>query len=256
MRLMFVVEYDGSRFQGYEVQPGCITVQSEFEAALEKCLGFRIKTFCAGRTDRGVHAIGQVIACTLDTKMPLKAIRANVQCRLPMGIRIRSLDQVHDDFHPRYHALRRAYRYVMTETLAPSVFLEPYVTFLRRPLDWDRVRQAASLLVGTHNFVSFAKRPIEAVRLERSIESIEISSAGEFAQADFEARGFLRGMIRNIMGWLIAVGEGQAEPEVMVELLARRVKDRGIEPAAPQGLYLVRVWYPPERLELPRGETH
>ncbi len=241
---MFIVEYDGSRFQGYEVQPGCTTVQGEFEKALARCFGQPVRALAAGRTDRGVHALGQVMACTVDTKMPMRAIEAAVQAQLPLGIRVRTTRRVHDDFHPRYDAVRRAYRYVMTETLPRSVLLEPYVTFLRRPLDWTRVEAAAAQLVGDHNFVSFAKRPIEAVRLERSIEEICLSRQGPFIHADFTARSFLRGMIRNIMGWLIAVGEGRVPPETMQELLAARVKGRGIEPAPPEGLYLVRVWYP------------
>jgi tRNA pseudouridine38-40 synthase len=247
MRLIFVIEYDGSRFHGYQSQPNRLTVQDCFESALQRALGLFTRTWAAGRTDCGVHALGQVLACNTETRMPLAALETGLNARLAgHGIRIRRTLRGPEEFHPRHDAIRRAYRYVMTETLAPSVFLAPYVTFLRKPLDWTRVETAARLLQGEHNLISFTSRPVDAVRLERSVDSIVFSREGALIHADFTARSFLRGMIRNIMGWLIAIGEGRYPPETISELLATPVKDRAVEPAPPQGLYLVSVLYPPE----------
>lgn len=247
MRLIFVLEYDGSRFHGYQSQPNHLTVQDCLEAALAKVLGVFTRTLAAGRTDCGVHALGQVVACDTEARIPLPAMECGLNARLVgRGIRIRRTLRGPDDFHPRHHAIQRAYRYVMTEALPPSVFLAPYVTFLPKPLDWARVEAAAQFLQGAHNLISFTTRPIDAVRLERSVDSIVFSREGAFIHADFTARSFLRGMIRNIMGWLIAIGEGRYPPETITDLLATTVKDRAVEPAPPQGLYLVDVKYRPE----------
>lgn len=246
MRLAFIVEYDGSRFRGYQAQPGKCTVQTEFERTLSTVLGEPVRTTAAGRTDAGVHAIGQVISCVTESRMPLTAVANGMRVRLPQGIRVRSTRKVAETFHPRHDALRRAYRYVMTETLPASTFLAPYVTRLEQPMDWDRIAAAAAKLLGTHNLASFTTKPAEAIRLERAVERIEIGRTGDFIHLDFEARAFLRGMIRNIMGWLFAVGRGDEPPGVIDALLASSGKQRGIDPAPPEGLYLMKVTYPAE----------
>ncbi len=247
MRLVFTVEYDGSRFLGYQIQPGTVTVQGELQRVMAQVFGRKTRAEAAGRTDRGVHALGQVVAVTVDSGRPLESILRSMNARLPPGLRVRSVRPAVQQFQPRHDALSRAYRYVMTSTLRESVFLLPYMAFVKCDVDWDRFQAAAARLVGTHNLVSFTTRPTHARTLDRTMDCIEVRHRGDHIFVDFRARSFLRGQIRNVMGWLLAVGAGVYPPEAIAELLTCEVKGRSVPPAPAGGLYLMQVQYPDER---------
>jgi tRNA pseudouridine38-40 synthase len=247
--IAFTVEYDGSRYHGFQYQKREETVQGELMRVFRSLLrdGFTMRA--AGRTDRGVHALGQVISVRSDASFRWDQIMRLANDRLSPYVRLRREWAVPWDFHPRFWAKLRHYRYVLCDDLAlKSPVMHGYTAWAPSKLDWEAVRVAAAKLEGERNFTSFCKRPMDEPRLVRRIDRIEAWERPPFRFLDFYGRSFLRGQIRNIMGWLIAVGTGRYGPEVIDELLAKDVKDVAVRPAPPEGLYLVEIWYPEDRM--------
>ena len=245
IHLAFTCEYDGSRYHGFQFQPREATVQGELLRVFRSLLRDNFKMRAAGRTDRGVHAIGQVISVRSDASFRWDRFMELSNDRLSPYVRLTREFKKDWDFHPRYQALLRYYRYVLCDDLSlRTPVMHGYTAFTPGRLDWDAVASAAERLQGTQNFTSFTKRPIDHQRLTRSIDRIRLSTSGSFHFLDFHGRSFLRGQIRNIMGWLIAVGMGRYPPEMIDELLAKSKKDVAVRPAPPEGLYLMQIWYP------------
>jgi tRNA pseudouridine38-40 synthase len=245
----FTVEYDGSRFFGFQYQQTHPTVQGELLRVFKSLLRDRFVMRAAGRTDRGVHALGQVISIRSDAPFRWDRITDLANDRLGSYIHLRDMRDKHYDFHPRFEARLRHYRYCVCEDPArKSPMLNGYVTFTDRPLDWGAVEAAAAQLIGEKNFRSFCTRPIDQPRLVRSMNRIEFHRSGSFVMVDFYGRSFLRGMIRNIMGWLFAIGRGNYPPSVVEYLLSKPIKDESVRPAPPEGLYLVEIWYPGDEM--------
>lgn len=245
----FTVEYDGSRYHGFQFQTREATVQGELMRVFRSLLrdGFTMRA--AGRTDRGVHALGQVISVRSEASFRWDHLMRLVNDRLPPYVRLRREWPVPWDFHPRFWARLRHYRYVLCDDAAlRSPVMHGYTAWAPARLDWEAVRVAAAKLEGTRNFTSFCKRPMDEPRLVRRIDRIEAWERPPFRFLDFYGRSFLRGQIRNIMGWLMAVGLGRYGPEVIDELLAKDVKDVAVRPAPPEGLYLMEIWYPEDRM--------
>lgn len=243
--LAFTCEYDGSRYHGFQYQPREETVQGELIRVFKSLLRDEYTMRAAGRTDRGVHALGQVISVRSQANFRWDRILELANDRLSPYVRLKDTQAKDWDFHPRYQALLRHYRYVICEDRAlQNPVMQGYTAFAPAPLDWDAMHAAAERLEGERNFLAFCKRPIDHDRLVRKIDRIRLSRAGSFRFLDFYGRSFLRGQIRNIMGWLIAVGMGRFAPTMIDELLAKQVKDVAVRPAPPEGLYLVKIWYP------------
>lgn len=240
-----VVAYDGSRYAGYQRQPDVVTVQGTLEAVLGRVLRHPVRSTAAGRTDRGVHALGQVVSFTTGSSIPVPRLALALRKSLPPSIVVTRLQETPLDFHPRRNAVMRTYRYLMAEGRPPSPFLSPYVTLLREPIDWELLESTSRVLLGTHSFLSFCTVPSEEEKPVRTLDRIKLGRQGPFTHIDFQGRSFLRGMIRNIMGWLLEVGAGRRSPGEVSALLDTPVKDRAVPPAPPNGLYLVHVEYPP-----------
>jgi tRNA pseudouridine38-40 synthase len=247
--LAFTVEYDGSRWFGFQYQPREATVQGELYRVFRKLLQDRFTMRAAGRTDRGVHALGMVISIRSEAAFQWNRILDLANDRLSPYVRLLDVRPKDWDFHPRFAALLRHYRYVLCEDRSlRGPVMHGYTTFVPGKLDWDAVAEAAARLEGERNFTAFCTRPIDHPRLVRRIDRIRLSQQGSFRFLDFHGRSFLRGQIRNIMGWLIQVGLGRFPPGKIDELLAKQVKDVAVRPAPPEGLYLVRIWYPGDPL--------
>jgi len=247
--LAFTVEYDGSRFHGFQYQTRFPTVQGELERVFGSLLPHGFKLRVAGRTDRGVHALGQVITVSTEQSFRWSRFLKLANERLSPHIRLKEQKEVSCEFHPRHSAILRHYRYCLSEDLSlVGPMLSSYLTFVDPPLDWNRVKEAQHRLLGTNNFVSFCTNPVAEPKLIRSLDRIESRSQGTFHFLEFYGRSFLRGMVRNMTGWLIAIGQGRFAPEVIDRLLAKEKKDQSVKPAPPQGLYLMQVWYPDDRL--------
>ena len=249
-RVALLVEYDGSGFCGWERQPHCESVQAAVERALSRVADEPVRVTCAGRTDSGVHALGQVVHFDTGALRHDDAWRRGANSNLAAGVGVLGAREVSGDFHARFSARWRHYRYlVLNRSDRPSV-LRDRVAWDRRPLDLDRVRTAAAPLVGTHDFSAYRASACQARSPVRTVYSLDVRRQGPRVWFDVVADAFLHRMVRNIVGVLLAIGAGEAEPGWAREVLEGRDRTAGGVTARPEGLYLVRVGYP-ARFPLP-----
>lgn len=242
------VEYDGTRFGGFQRQAHAAapTVQGNLEAALSRIADHPVTLFCAGRTDAGVHATGQVVHFdTRAERLPKAWLRGGNTLTDP-GICIHFAQIVADDFHARFSARWRRYLYVLTDAPQRQALLRDRIAWSRAPLDADRMDEGARHLLGEHDFASFRAAGCQARHGIREILSIAVHRRGSLVGVDVTANAFVHHMVRNIVGSLLMVGRGEAPPAWMGELLALRDRTRAAATAAPEGLYLVQVGYPVE----------
>lgn len=248
-RVRIVVSYDGTEFFGSQSQPGRRTVQDELEQLLQRLAPRTGRTVFAGRTDRGVHAVGQVVSVDVDWRASDLALRDALNSTAPHDISIIDVATVADTFHARYDALTREYRYRIIVDPAPPVLERRYVWWRRKAIDADRAASASERLAGTHAFGTFAgigrSQSLAAGELVRQISVCEWRAydAGRRHELRIVANGFLPRMVRNIVGAIVQVGSGKQEPTWIDELIA--ANDRRVlgEAAPPQGLALWRVRY-------------
>ncbi len=246
------IAYDGSRYFGSQLQPEVPTVQEALEKALQGfCMQETPRVLMAGRTDRGVHATGQVVAVKGGVKVPLDKLALLVNRRLDQSISVVASAIAKDDFCPRHNATERTYHYVLRPGDGANPFLDSYSLAVPAELDWQAMKTAASLFQGTHNFISFATCPSEQVRIERELTSIKFITSQQRTVIEFKARAFLRGQIRNIMGTLLAVGRGECTLDEVSTLLNANEKGIVPKPAPAAGLYLTTVQYPENLLQKP-----
>ncbi|GAB6043690.1 tRNA pseudouridine(38-40) synthase TruA [Endothiovibrio diazotrophicus] len=244
MRIALGIEYDGSGFHGWQTQqPGVRAVQTELERALAKVAAEPIHLFCAGRTDTGVHGVGQVVHFETGAGRAPRSWILGGNSNLPEDVRVHWARPVDDDFHARFSARRRAYRYVILNRWIGSAILRRRVVAHRFPLDEGRMAAAAARLLGEHDFSSFRAQGCQAKSPVRTMLRAEVTRSGDFIYLDVEANAFLHHMVRNIAGVLMEIGEGKREPEWVDELLAVRDRTLGGVTAPPDGLYLVSVGY-------------
>jgi tRNA pseudouridine38-40 synthase len=238
-----VVEYDGTGLAGWQRQDNAVTVQQRLEEALEEQLSEPIKTVAAGRTDAGVHAEGQVASFRTASTMPLDGIHHGTNTRLPEAVAIRDAEEVAEDFHARKSALGKIYRYRILQRRCRSPLAERFCWRIAAPLDERRMVEAASHLVGRHDFSSFRNTGSVETGPVRTLRRLDIRREEDYLAMEFEADGFLYRMVRNLVGTLVQAGHGRVEPEEVGEILAAR--DRTLAgPAAPaRGLCLVEVLY-------------
>lgn len=246
MQLRLVVEYEGTRFLGWQLQPGGPTVQGELERALGVVLREPVRVRGAGRTDAGVHAGGQVAAVRLSQAPPeLGRLLRSVNALLPEDVAVRDVSVVDDAFDPRRHARSRVYEYRIVNAPAPSAFWRRWAWHVPRTLDASAMDAAACLLVGEQDFAAFRgadakETPRTTVR--RVLES-RVRRESLLVVYRVEATGFLKHMVRNIVGTLIEVGLGERPPQTMAGILAGRDRTCAGATAPAQGLTLVEVRY-------------
>lgn len=246
MRLALGIEYDGSGFVGWQRQVEGRTVQGAVEGALSVVADHEVDVVCAGRTDTGVHATGQVVHFDTGAVRDLKGWLRGTNANLPVDIRLQWVKPVEETFHARFAALRRHYRYIILNRPAPSALLERRACHEYLPLDVPRMQQAAASLVGEHDFTSFRAAACQAKSPVRTIHRLEFSTSGDFVCLDIVANAFLHHMVRCIAGVLIAIGRGEQSPGWVGELLAARDRTVSGVNAVPGGLYLAAVTYPDE----------
>jgi len=237
------ISYLGQAYDGWQSQPSGRTVQDHLEAALSQFAAQPVSTVCAGRTDAGVHGLMQVVH--FDTEVvrePFSWVRGTNRF-LPPDIAVQWAQQVPDEFHSRASAIARRYAYVLLESpVRPSVE-SGRAGWVFRPLDEAALRDAASRLLGTHDFTSFRASACQARSPVKSMRRIDISRRGAYWRFEFEADAFLHHMIRNIMGCLLVVGQGQKPPGWIDDVLAARDRDAGAPTFAPDGLYFLGPVY-------------
>lgn len=239
MRL--VIEYDGTRFHGWQAQKGFRTVQGEIESAIWKATGERVTLIGASRTDAGVHAAGQVANFRTHTRIPVKRIPHAINFYLPEDVAIRAAKIVPDSFHAQYCAIRKTYRYTFVCSYTPRPLERFRASQVRGTLDDAAMRAAAAHLVGRHDFRAFGSAGGRVKSTVRTIESIRIWRRGERLQIDVTGDGFLYNMVRCVAGTLLRVGLGRIAPEEVGRIL-REGDRKAAGPVAPShGLCLLSV---------------
>jgi len=232
------VEYDGTDFSGFQLQPGTRTVQGELEAALARLNGgARVRVDGAGRTDAGVHAIGQVIAFTWPGRLPEDELGRALQATLPVDVAIRDLRRAPARFHPRFAARYREYRYTVWNG-PRSPLRERYAFGVRTPLDTAAMARAGSVFVGRHDFTAFGVADRQPVR---TLHWVRVRREGSLVTIDVAADAFLRQMVRRIVASLIEVGRGTLDERAVAEALASRQPALHGAVAPARGLCLRRV---------------
>lgn len=239
-----VIEYDGTDFCGFQKQPSVRTIQGELERALRELFHEpAVKVIGAGRTDAGVHAIGQVASFTAPAAFPIDRICPALNGLLPASIRAKSAEEVPEQFHARYSAKARTYVYVALNRAAPSALLAGYAWHLTQPLDIEAMREAARELIGTRDFASFGVPERAGASTVRRVFDLAIARRRDAVFFRIRANAFLRGMARAIVGALVEVGQGKRRPEEIAGMLAACDRRAAGVSAPPQGLYLTRVEY-------------
>lgn len=244
MRIALGVEYDGHEYYGWQSQDELVTVQGTLEQALAVIAATPIKVFCAGRTDAGVHATGQVVHFDTDAKRPMHAWSLGTNTHLPPSISVRWAQIVDDQFHARFSALARRYRYIIYNHNTRPAILAARVTWYYRQLDAVRMQEAANFLLGEWDFSSFRSSRCQSKSPVREVHSLTVTRQGKFITIEIEANAFLHHMVRNIAGVLMRIGGGQAEVKWAQTLLAAKDRKLACETASPTGLYLSHVTYP------------
>ncbi|HEW91200.1 MAG TPA: tRNA pseudouridine(38-40) synthase TruA [Thermotogaceae bacterium] len=240
-RIAAIVQYDGTKFNGFQGQPNVRTVQGTIEDALEKIFKTRIFTQAAGRTDTGVHAVMQVVAFNCPSeKMTLKNIKDAMNANLPSDIYVKKVFEVPRNFNPRFHVKKRVYHYYILNSKEPNIFLRNLVWWFPYTLDIDRMRKAAAFLEGEHDFTSLRKSGDERNPI-RTIYRIRILKKRDFILIRVEGNSFLRRMVRNIVGLLVRVGTGEWKPEKVLEVLQAKDRRAAAGTAPAHGLYLQKV---------------
>lgn len=247
MRIALGIEYDGSHYRGWQVQQhDPCTVQAAVERALSKVADHPVAIVCGGRTDAGVHASGQVVHFDTTAERPMRGWMFGTNANMPGDVVVRWAQPVADDFHARFAALRRAYRYVILNRNVRPALQSRHVSFDYRELDAARMAEAAQHLIGEHDFSSYRAVACQARSPVRHVQRLEVKRQGEFITLDIEANGFLHHMVRNIAGVLMAIGAGERPVAWSREVLEARDRNVGGVTASPYGLYLVRIDYPEE----------
>ena len=250
MRYALGLEYDGSAFLGWQIQRQEPTVQGWVEKALARVANHEVRVTCCGRTDSGVHALGQVAHFDSDADRSERSWILGINSHLPAGASVLWIRQVDDGFHARFSAFSRSYRYVILNRWIRPALDANRKSWCRTPLDADKMHDAAQLLLGEHDFTSFRAAACQASHAVREIQQISVLRKGDTISLDVTANGFLYHMVRNIAGSLIRVGLGEASTEWVGEVLAMQDRTLAAPTAAPEGLYFVSARYP-EQYELP-----
>ncbi len=246
-RIALGVEYDGSRYCGWQMQAhGTRTVQHEIEKALSVVADHRVQVVCAGRTDTGVHATGQVVHFDTTAQRQLKAWVMGVNTHLPDDVCVHWARPVSDDFSARFSATMRSYRYVIQQRAARPALYKHRVTWVYEQLDTEAMHAAAQALLGENDFSSFRSSACQSEHAMRFLEKIDVAAEGAFVYIDISANAFLHHMVRNIVGSLLKIGTGERPVGWMSELLALKDRTRAGPTAPAEGLYLVAVQYPDE----------
>jgi tRNA pseudouridine38-40 synthase len=244
-RIAVGVEYDGTAFAGWQTQAGLRTVQLLVEQALASVAAQPVSLTCAGRTDAGVHASGQVAHFDTQALRSGRSWVLGANSELPPDVSLSWARPVPEHFHARYGAEARTYRYVILNRPTRAALHAHRATWIHRPLDHERMTQAAAALCGEHDFSAFRSSECQAKSPIRRIQSLRVERRGEWILIEVTANAFLHHMVRNIAGLLIAIGRGDAPVEWAQEILAARDRSRSAATAPAAGLYLVAVRYPP-----------
>lgn len=253
MKIALGIEYDGSHYFGWQRQESVESVQQKLEEALSIVANSPVEVFCAGRTDSGVHGTGQVVHFETEAKRPLQAWCFGANAHLPDDIAVKWAVEVPEDFHARFSATARRYRYIIFNRKLRSAILPKGVSHYHVDLDHEKMHEAGQYLLGENDFSSFRAAKCQSHTPWRNIHHLNVSRLGTYIIVDIQANAFVHHMVRNIVGSLIEVGQGNQPPEWIKWLLEQKDRTLAAPTAKAEGLYLVDVHYP-EHFGLPKGE--
>ncbi len=241
--ISLIVEYEGTNYHGWQCQPNGVTLEETLRTAVEMILDHPVKMCSAGRTDAGVHAFGQVVNFVTDKGIELTGIERGLNSMLPHDIRIKSATERDMSFHARYSAKSKIYIYSIHNAARHSPFSVRYSWHVSRGLDSALMNRALKKIVGRHDFASFKKKNEPYRSCEREVLRAGVKRRGAFVYVVIEATGFLRYMVRNIVGTLVLVGSGKVSPEEFGDILEAKDRDSAGPTAPPQGLFLRKIRY-------------
>lgn len=241
--LKITLSYDGTNFSGWQTQPGYRTVQETLEQAIGKLTGETIRANASGRTDAGVHAVGQVVNCYTTFRLPAQKLVRAINAHLPEDIVVQAVADMPQAFDANRDARRKLYRYVMHDGPVPDLFLRRYCWHVTKRLDVAAMQEAARALPGRHDFRSFETNWPNRMSSVRTITHLTVNRFGEHIWLDVEADGFLYNMVRSIAGTLMYVGRGYWPASQVAAILQAEDRKQAGPTAPPQGLFLMRVTY-------------
>ncbi len=250
MKYAIGIEYCGAAYCGWQRQPHCESVQQNLESALGFVADHPIELVCAGRTDAGVHAIEQVAHFETSAERSERAWVLGSNCRLPRDIRLKWAVPVVDDFHARFSARARSYRYIILNSPVPSAIFHDRSSWEFQTLDQTAMQDCAQILLGEHDFSSFRAAGCQAKSSSRNVHEISVIRQGDMIFLDISANAFLYHMVRNIAGSLIAVGKGDRDPGWFADVFEARDRSVAEKTAAAAGLYFLQASYE-EQYKLP-----
>lgn len=242
-RVKLTVAYDGTNYCGWQVQPNGITVQEVLNQCLSEFTGENIETIGASRTDAGVHALGNVAVFDTEMRMPGDKFSFALNQRLPEDIRIQKSEEVDADFHPRYVKSQKTYEYRILNCRFPIPTERFYSHFTYIPLDVDKMKEAASYLIGEHDFKSFCGTGAQVKTTVRTVKEIQIEKSGDRITIRITGEGFLYNMVRIIAGTLMDIGGGLYPPEKMKGILEAKDRKKAGPTAPARGLTLMKIQY-------------
>lgn len=241
--LKLIVTYDGSGYFGFQLQSNVPTIQGDLEKALGVVLGEVVRVHGSGRTDTGVHALGQVVLIRTTRLIPVDKLIKALNGVLPPAIHVASVEESSPEFHPRFSAEGKSYRYLFKRVRERSPFFERYFCQIVGNVDTGRMREGAAMFVGEHDFSSFTRSPDTKENPIRKIMSADVTENGDEIVFDVTGNGFLHNMVRNMAQALLLIGRHKMEPHEIVELYRNQDRRRLGPPAPAAGLYLMRVMY-------------
>jgi tRNA pseudouridine38-40 synthase len=243
MRIALGIEYDGRNFCGWQTQPSRCSAQDALERALTEIAGHDVATICAGRTDAGVHALGQVVHFDSPADRRESAWIRGTNALLPSGLAVTWMRPVPLEFNARYSAFERRYRYILLNHPVRPAANHGRVGWYHAPLDLGSMREAASVLLGEHDFSAFRSSECQAKSPVRELRCLDVHASRDYVIFELAANGFLHHMVRNIVGSLIYVGNGRQDPEWLARVLSSRDRALAAPTVDAAGLYLEHVSY-------------
>ncbi len=246
MHIALGIEYDGAGFHGWQIQASVRTAQETLEQALSVVANHPVRVYCAGRTDTGVHATGQVVHFETDAVRSMRSWVFGTNVNMPHDLNVLWAKEMPDAFHARFSATGRHYRYVILNRMSRSALQRDRMVWCHYPLNEALMHQAGQYLVGTHDFSSYRALGCQAKSPVKTVHALQVTRQDEFVTITIHADAFLHHMVRNIAGVLMAVGREEHPPIWAQQILAYKDRARGGVTARPQGLYLTKVDYPDE----------
>lgn len=241
--IKLLIEYDGKDFNGWQKQPNKLNIQGEIERAIEEVTGEKVDLIASGRTDAGVHALGQVANFKIEKDIPIEKIPYALNSKLKKSIRIKEAEEVSEKFHSRYTCKKKTYRYVINNSIQGTAIYRNLQYHFPEKLDEDKMNEAAKYLIGEHDFKSFKASGTSSKSSVRTIFDAKVIREGELVTIELTGNGFLYNMVRIIAGTLIDVGTYKIEPIDVKNIIDAKDRLKAGKTLPPTGLYLVKVEY-------------